>query len=92
MREIDATGPLRHRLSEPPETPTEAPTERQPGQPPSPPANALGLRAAALLNSLPRPAELSPAALVRIRERIETVVAPALPRPWWQWAASLPRW
>src|SRR4051812_31210739 len=70
--------PLRHRLSELSEpTGPAAPAGALPGA-------AIALRAAALLNNLPRPAELSPAAGVRIRERLAQA---SPPRPWWQGAA-----
>ncbi len=93
MSNQGAAGPIRHRLSELPEraslpaaellaTPAES------GRAEAGPEVGLEQRAAALLGSLPRPAELSPAAMVRIRERLGTLGEPSGSRPWWQWAAA----
>lgn len=81
-------GPLRHRLSEPPKIPgpgrdSERPSRNDPG-----PDDGIAQRAAVLLGSLPRPEELSPAALVRIRERLEAQRALAAAPPRWHWGAT----
>lgn len=84
------TGPLRHRLSEPPQSP--APTDRWPGRDAGAPAREnpapgdnIARRAAELLGNLPRPEELSPAAQVRIRDRLAAAGTSA---PRWPWAAA----
>lgn len=81
-------GPLRHRLSEPPEPAT--PSDRRPGRDAGAPAHkepapgdAIANRAAELLSNLPRPAELSPAAQVRIRERLAAETAAPSRWPYW---------
>ena len=83
-------GPLRHRLSEPPQSP--APTDRWPGRDAGAPAREnplpgdhIARRAAELLGNLPRPEELSPAAQVRIRDRLAAADTKA---PRWPWAVA----
>lgn len=82
--------PIGHRLSEPPDGPVGPAPDGRPGRAPGPPtreapADSVTRRAATLLSSLPRPAELSPAALLRIRERLEAAAAPA---PRWPWTVA----
>lgn len=83
-------GPIERRLSEPPGAPAGPAPDGRPGRAPAAPTrevpgDSIAQRAATLLSSLPRPAELSPAALVRIRERLEVARAPA---PRWPWTVA----
>ena len=90
MLNQNEAAPIGHRLSEPPDGPVGPAPDGRPGRASSPPtrevpADSVARRAATLLNSLPRPAELSPAAMVRIRERLEVATAPP---PRWPWTVA----